>query len=64
MFLINDKSKYNYSEEIKCFSKYFNIEEIELNINGGPGKARKEGINASNSPYIMFIDSDDILYDN
>ena len=64
VFLINDKSKYNYSEEIKCFSKYFNIEEIELNINGGPGKARKEGINASNSPYIMFIDSDDILYDN
>ena len=64
MFLINDKSKYNYSEEIKCFSKYFNIEEIELNINGGPGEARKEGINASNSPYIMFIDSDDILYDN
>ena len=28
----------------------------------GPGGARREGIKRSKSPYIMFIDSDDILY--
>ena len=64
VYLINDKSEYDYSEEVNYFSKYYNIEEIKLDINKGPGGARKEGINRSSSPYIMFIDSDDLLYDS
>ena len=64
VYLINDRSEYDYSEEVNFFSKYFNIEEILLDSNQGPGVARAEGIIRSNSPYIMFIDSDDILYDN
>ena len=62
VYLINDKSDYDYKEEVKYFSKFFPIEEIKLRKNVGPGGARREGINRSSSPYIMFIDSDDILY--
>ena len=62
VYLINDKSDYDYSEEVNYFSKFFPIEEIKLDKNLGPGASRHEGINRSKSPYIMFIDSDDILY--
>ena len=63
VYLINDKSDYDYREEIDNYSKYFYIEEIKLDKNMGPGGARREGINRTNSKYIMFIDSDDVLYD-
>ena len=63
VYLVNDKSKYDYQEEVNHFSNYFSIEEIKLDTNQGPGGARKEGILRTNSPYLMFIDSDDILYD-
>ena len=63
VYLINDKSDYDYNNEVIFFSKYFYIEEIKLDNNLGPGGARREGINKTNSNYIMFIDSDDLLYD-
>lgn len=63
VYLINDKSDYDYDEEVEFFSHFFNIEEIKLDKNLGPGGARHEGILKTNSKYIMFIDSDDILYD-
>ncbi len=63
VYLVNDKSDYDYQEEIEFFSKFFPIEEIKLKTNQGPGAARREGIKNSNSKYIMFIDSDDSLYD-
>ena len=62
VYLINDKSDYDYHEEVDYFSKFFSIKEIKLNKNLGPGGARREGIKKSNSKYIMFIDSDDILF--
>ena len=63
VYLVNDKSDYDYSEEVKEFSKYFYIEEIKLDKNLGPGGARREGLKHSSSKYVMFIDSDDVLYD-
>ena len=62
VYLINDKSDYDYKEEVDYFLNYFNIQEIKLKKNLGPGGARREGIKKSNSQYIMFIDSDDILF--
>ena len=63
VYLVNDKSKYDYQEEVSFFSKFFEIQEIKLEKNIGPGGARNEGIKRSKSEYIMFMDSDDILYD-
>ena len=62
VYLVNDKSDYNYDIEINKYSKYFKIKELKLNKNMGPGHAREYGIKKSNNPYIMFIDSDDYLY--
>ena len=64
VYLVNDKSDYNYQDEVKEYSKFFPIEEIELKKNLGPGGARREGINHTKSDYIMFIDSDDVLYND
>lgn len=62
VYIINDNSDYNYSDEIIFFSKYIDIQEISLTTNVGPGLAREYGIKNSKSEYIIFIDSDDYLY--
>lgn len=63
VYLANDASEENYQEEIEFFQEYLDITELKLPKNGGPGVARQYGINHSNSKYIMFMDSDDYLYD-
>lgn len=37
---------------------------FRVNINGGPGLARQKGIDKTNNPYIMFIDTGDIFTSN
>lgn len=62
VYIINDASDYNYSDFINYYSKFYNIEEITLKTNSGPGTARKIGIERSYNKYIVFIDSDDYFY--
>ena len=73
VYVVNDASNFDYSNEIKFFKNFMDIKEIKLTENGGPGVARQIGIDNSNSEYIVFIDSDDVfsnpyalttLYDN
>ena len=61
VYLINDCSKYNYKEEVNFFSQFFDIKEIDLRKNHGPGYARNRGFEKSSSPYIVFLDSDDFF---
>ena len=63
VYIINDCSSYNYSKEIDFFKDYLNIKELKLNKNSGPRISRQYGIDNSSNDYIMFIDSDDFLYD-
>jgi glycosyltransferase involved in cell wall biosynthesis len=62
VYLINDASDYDYNEFIKYYSNFYNIKEIKLKKNSGPGTARKIGLENSHSKYIIFIDSDDYFY--
>lgn len=62
VYLINDASNYNYKEFIDYYSKFFNIKEITLDKNQGPGAARRIGLEKTNNPYIVFIDSDDYFF--
>lgn len=62
VYIVNDASDYNYQEEIEFFKDIFNITELRLKENKGPGVAREYGIDNSNSEYIMFIDADDVFY--
>lgn len=57
--IVNDASKEDYSEFVELFSKFVNIKEIKLDVNGGPGVARQKGIEATSNPLIVFIDADD-----
>lgn len=62
VYVVNDCSKKNYDEIIKIFKDKINIKEIKLKKNVGPGAARQIGIEKSTNEYILFLDSDDILY--
>lgn len=61
VYIINDNSIKDYSEEIDFFKNFINIKELKLNENKGPGYARQYGLDHSNSEYVVFIDSDDIF---
>lgn len=61
--IVNDKSDVLLSNE---FLNSFNNLNIDFTINDkntGPGLARQKGIDNTNAEYIMFMDSDDELYD-
>lgn len=57
--LISDGDKQNYEDIINYFSKKLDINYLVLKENMGPGVARQFGIDNSNLPYIIFMDSDD-----
>ena len=61
VYIVNDCSKKDYSDEIEFFSKFLKIKELKLNKNSGPGVARQFGIDNSMNEYIVFIDSDDVF---
>ena len=61
--IVNDGSNDDYTDIVSLYKKYISIELIGYKENKGPGFARKYGINNTNNKYIIFIDSDDVLYD-
>lgn len=64
VYIVNDCSEKDYSEFVSYFSNFMNVKELTLDVNVGPGQARQFGIDNSNSEYILFVDSDDVLSDN
>ena len=63
VYIINDGGD-DYKHICNKFKDKLNIKELTLDKNKGPGYARNYGISNSNSKYILFMDSDDILYDS
>jgi len=64
VYIVNDCSKKDYKEEVKDFKRLMDIHEIDLPHNSGPGAARQYGVDHTDSEYIYFLDSDDLLYDD
>ncbi len=64
VYIINDGSDKDYHEIVEPFKDYLNIKEYTLKKNSGAGAARNYGIKHSKSPYIVFLDSDDTLYNH
>ena len=62
VYIVNDASSTDYTNIVNLFKDRINIKEIKLFNNSGPGIARQKGIESSNSEYILFLDSDDLLY--
>lgn len=59
IIMVDDCSDEPYDKFIKPFQKFLDIEIVRLDKNSGPGAARRVGMAAGKSKYIMFIDSDD-----
>ena len=59
--VVDDCSNIDYNFILE---KYSNIHLLTLDKNSGPGVARQYGIDNTSQSYIMFIDTDDYLYDN
>ena len=64
IYVISDKSKYNYENLIQEYSKQVNISLIKSEKRIGPGPARNLGILAGKNPYITFLDADDEFQDD
>lgn len=61
VYIVNDCSDRDYSEEIKLFADKMVIKELKTPKNSGPGFARQYGVDNSDSEYIVFIDADDVF---
>ena len=64
IILVDDCSSCDYTSVLDKYSKSLDITYLRLTQNYGPGIARQYGIDHSNSQYIMFIDADDLLYND
>ena len=62
LIIVDDFSNTITKNILKKISKRKNIKVFFLNKNHGAGFCRNFGIKKSNSPYVAFIDSDDIWH--
>lgn len=62
IYLCDDCGTDDYTEIINTFSSMLDITYLRAEKNGGAGLTRQLGIDHSNNPYIIFIDSDDTFY--
>lgn len=63
VIIVDDCSTTDYS---KLYSKFFdlNLKVLKQEVNGGPGVARRIGIENAKGEYLTFIDADDRFYTN
>ena len=61
LILVNDGSKDNSLKIIREYEKKYDFIHVIDQKNSGPAIARNTGLKNANSPYIMFIDSDDYI---
>ena len=61
--IIDDCSSDDYSNIINEYKDKIKINYKRLDKNGGAGIARNEGLKITSGEYIVFLDSDDLFYD-
>ncbi len=60
---IDDCSSEDYDSILESYREDLDIQYFRLEENVGPGVARNIGIQKTENPYIVFLDSDDVFYD-
>lgn len=64
VILINDGSSDGSEEKCKYYQETQPNVRYYTTVNGGPSKARNEGLKKANGKYLIFLDSDDYIEDN
>ena len=59
--IVNDCDGIGYNWFVETFESLIDVDVINLETNGGPGVARRVGLERTSCPYVMFIDADDTL---
>ncbi len=59
--IANDNPGDSYEEVVKLFPD-LDITVVDCEQNGGPGVARQRALDACKTPWITFIDADDVFY--
>ena len=59
VYIVNNKSKIDYSNEVKFFNQFMNIKELKITQKLSQGLARQYALEHSKSEFIMFIDPGD-----
>jgi glycosyltransferase involved in cell wall biosynthesis len=57
--IVNDTDGIGYQKFVDMFKDVMDIQELKLEVNGGPGVARQYGIDNTDYPYFTCIDADD-----
>ena len=61
--IINDCSNVLLSTELFYNYPKLKVKYLKMEKNSGPGVTRQFGVDNTKSPYVTFIDADDVLYD-
>ena len=61
--IINDCSNVLLSAELFYNYPKLKVKYLKMEKNSGPGVTRQFGVDNTKSPYVTFIDADDVLYD-
>src|SRR5690554_5736787 len=64
IIIVDDGSTDNTLQILREISDIYPELTVISTINKGPGSARNTGLKQANGEYIMFIDSDDIFFDD
>lgn len=64
IYIVDDCSEDDYSNLLELYKDKADIHFCKTNENMGPGYARNIGLDLSDSKYVIFIDSDDVFYDD
>lgn len=64
VYIIDDCSDHNYDNEIAIFKGTLDITQIKTDKNRGAGFSRELGIKNSKGEYLLFLDSNDLLYES
>ena len=64
LYIVDDGSSLTYDDIIDQFKDKIEIHYIKMPRNGGCGYARNGALKECHSGYFMFMDADDVLYDN
>ncbi|MBP3841760.1 MAG: glycosyltransferase family 2 protein [Bacilli bacterium] len=64
IIVVDDGSKCDYKNEIDFFKSTLNVKEVKLSKNSGAGVAKQFGLDNSNGDFVLFLDSDDVLFDS